>query len=107
MYMVHLMEYFIYFIFSVSFPDHLFLMLFLIVFSLQVVASGIDERTLKREGVCAASLPTTMVRIFLLSYIIPELYVLTGKLKAVPGLLSEGDAYYLSLNQAQFPDFLK
>ena len=27
----------------------------------QVVASGIDERTLKREGVCAASLPTTMV----------------------------------------------
>lgn len=25
-----------------------------------VVASGIDERTLKREGVCAASLPTTM-----------------------------------------------
>uniref|UniRef100_A0A0D9VG95 Ubiquitin-like modifier-activating enzyme 5 n=1 Tax=Leersia perrieri TaxID=77586 RepID=A0A0D9VG95_9ORYZ len=26
----------------------------------QVVASGVDERTLKREGVCAASLPTTM-----------------------------------------------
>ena len=26
-----------------------------------VVASGIDEKTLKREGVCAASLPTTMV----------------------------------------------
>ena len=25
-----------------------------------VVATGIDERTLKREGVCAASLPTTM-----------------------------------------------
>jgi ubiquitin-like modifier-activating enzyme 5 len=25
-----------------------------------VVASEIDERTLKREGVCAASLPTTM-----------------------------------------------
>ncbi|KAI0530762.1 hypothetical protein KFK09_000310 [Dendrobium nobile] len=25
-----------------------------------VVASGVDERTLKREGVCAASLPTTM-----------------------------------------------
>ncbi|KAG9155486.1 hypothetical protein Leryth_009902 [Lithospermum erythrorhizon] len=25
-----------------------------------VVASGIDERTLKRDGVCAASLPTTM-----------------------------------------------
>ena len=25
-----------------------------------MVASGIDERTLKREGVCAASLPTTM-----------------------------------------------
>ena len=25
------------------------------------MASGIDERTLKREGVCAASLPTTMV----------------------------------------------
>ncbi|KAI0558405.1 Ubiquitin-activating enzyme [Gracilaria domingensis] len=25
-----------------------------------VIASGIDERTLKREGVCAASLPTTM-----------------------------------------------
>ncbi|MBA0744148.1 hypothetical protein Gotri_027853, partial [Gossypium trilobum] len=24
-----------------------------------VVASGVDERTLKREGVCAASLPTT------------------------------------------------
>ena len=23
-------------------------------------ASGVDERTLKREGVCAASLPTTM-----------------------------------------------
>ncbi|CAK8568123.1 unnamed protein product [Lathyrus sativus] len=28
--------------------------------SFLVVASGIDERTLKREGVCAASLPTTM-----------------------------------------------
>uniref|UniRef100_A0A453QPV8 Ubiquitin-like modifier-activating enzyme 5 n=1 Tax=Aegilops tauschii subsp. strangulata TaxID=200361 RepID=A0A453QPV8_AEGTS len=26
-----------------------------------VVASGVDERTLKRDGVCAASLPTTMV----------------------------------------------
>jgi hypothetical protein len=26
----------------------------------QVVASGIDEKTLKRDGVCAASLPTTM-----------------------------------------------
>lgn len=25
------------------------------------MASGVDERTLKREGVCAASLPTTMV----------------------------------------------
>lgn len=25
-----------------------------------MVASGIDEKTLKREGVCAASLPTTM-----------------------------------------------
>ena len=25
-----------------------------------IVASGIDESTLKREGVCAASLPTTM-----------------------------------------------
>lgn len=25
-----------------------------------MVASGIDERTLKRDGVCAASLPTTM-----------------------------------------------
>ncbi|KAJ9140164.1 hypothetical protein P3X46_030844 [Hevea brasiliensis] len=25
-----------------------------------VVASGVDERTLKREGICAASLPTTM-----------------------------------------------
>lgn len=25
-----------------------------------VVASGIDEKTLKKEGVCAASLPTTM-----------------------------------------------
>ncbi|KAB2020280.1 hypothetical protein E1A91_D07G060200v1 [Gossypium mustelinum] len=25
-----------------------------------VVTSGVDERTLKREGVCAASLPTTM-----------------------------------------------
>ena len=25
-----------------------------------VVADGIDEKTLKREGVCAASLPTTM-----------------------------------------------
>lgn len=25
-----------------------------------IVASGVDERTLKREGVCAASLPTTM-----------------------------------------------
>ena len=24
------------------------------------MASGIDEKTLKREGVCAASLPTTM-----------------------------------------------
>ena len=28
--------------------------------SYQVVASGVDEKTLKREGVCAASLPTTM-----------------------------------------------
>lgn len=34
------------------------------LFVLQVVASGIDERTLKREGVCAASLPTTMVKLF-------------------------------------------
>jgi ubiquitin-like modifier-activating enzyme 5 len=25
-----------------------------------VVASGIDEKTLKKDGVCAASLPTTM-----------------------------------------------
>lgn len=25
-----------------------------------VVAANIDEKTLKREGVCAASLPTTM-----------------------------------------------
>ena len=25
-----------------------------------MVASGVDEKTLKREGVCAASLPTTM-----------------------------------------------
>jgi ubiquitin-like modifier-activating enzyme 5 len=25
-----------------------------------IVASEVDERTLKREGVCAASLPTTM-----------------------------------------------
>lgn len=25
-----------------------------------IVASGLDEKTLKREGVCAASLPTTM-----------------------------------------------
>jgi len=25
-----------------------------------VVASNIDERTLKKDGVCAASLPTTM-----------------------------------------------
>lgn len=25
-----------------------------------IVASGIDESTLKRDGVCAASLPTTM-----------------------------------------------
>lgn len=31
-----------------------------------VVASGIDERTLKREGVCAASLPTTMGKSVLL-----------------------------------------
>lgn len=31
----------------------------------QVVASGVDEKTLKREGVCAASLPTTMVSIIL------------------------------------------
>jgi ubiquitin-like modifier-activating enzyme 5 len=29
-----------------------------------VVASGIDERTLKREGVCAASLPTTMGELY-------------------------------------------
>lgn len=55
---------------SVFVPDHLFLMSFpiggrvyLFIFFVQVVASGIDERTLKREGVCAASLPTTMVRI--------------------------------------------
>lgn len=39
--------------------------LFLLFFFFQcapplVVASKIDERTLKREGVCAASLPTTM-----------------------------------------------
>ena len=32
-----------------------------------VVASGIDERTLKREGVCAASLPTTMGALLRLS----------------------------------------
>lgn len=32
----------------------------------QVVASGVDERTLKREGVCAASLPTTMVIVYVL-----------------------------------------
>ena len=25
-----------------------------------VVATGMDEKTLKKEGVCAASLPTTM-----------------------------------------------
>ena len=25
-----------------------------------IVATGTDEKTLKREGVCAASLPTTM-----------------------------------------------
>lgn len=25
-----------------------------------IVATGVDERTLKRQGVCAASLPTTM-----------------------------------------------
>ena len=25
-----------------------------------IVASGIDEKTLKKDGVCAASLPTTM-----------------------------------------------
>ncbi|MBA0621338.1 hypothetical protein Godav_006975, partial [Gossypium davidsonii] len=35
-----------------------------------VVASGVDERTLKREGVCAASLPTTMVRLFIFSSIL-------------------------------------
>lgn len=34
------------------------------LFVVKVVASGIDERTLKREGVCAASLPTTMVKFF-------------------------------------------
>lgn len=34
------------------------------IISSQVVASGVDERTLKREGVCAASLPTTMVSIY-------------------------------------------
>lgn len=28
--------------------------------SLPLVPAGIDEKTLKREGVCAASLPTTM-----------------------------------------------
>jgi len=43
---------------------------------LQVVASGVDERTLKREGVCAASLPTTMVRnssfYFIMSVSFPE-----------------------------------
>ena len=29
-----------------------------------IVETGIDEKTLKRDGVCAASLPTTMVRIY-------------------------------------------
>lgn len=46
---------------------------YLFVFFVQVVASGIDERTLKREGVCAASLPTTMVWIFIVSVISPKL----------------------------------
>ncbi|KAJ4850111.1 hypothetical protein Tsubulata_000582 [Turnera subulata] len=40
-----------------------------------VVASGVDERTLKREGVCAASLPTTMVILFTTSF---PLYLLSG-----------------------------
>ncbi|MBA0604397.1 hypothetical protein Godav_017060, partial [Gossypium davidsonii] len=36
-----------------------------------VATSGVDERTLKREGVCAASLPTTMVSLssFVVSFI--------------------------------------
>lgn len=44
-----------------------------------VVASNIDEKTLKREGVCAASLPTTMgiVAGFLvqntLKYVVPNI----------------------------------
>ena len=33
---------------------------FLTVCAPLVVAENIDEKTLKREGVCAASLPTTM-----------------------------------------------
>lgn len=81
-YVVHLMEYLFVclLLFLVSFLDNLFSMSFLIggrvylfVFFVQVVASGIDERTLKREGVCAASLPTTMVWIFLVSVISPKL----------------------------------
>lgn len=42
-----------------------FFEIFFYVFFMQcapplVVAANIDEKTLKREGVCAASLPTTM-----------------------------------------------
>lgn len=43
--------------------DILFKLNFLISFQCApplVVAANIDEKTLKREGVCAASLPTTM-----------------------------------------------
>ena len=43
-----------------------------------VVASGIDERTLKREGVCAASLPTTM-----------------GKICLQGGLCDKGEGFFL------------
>eukprot|EP01027_Heterolobosea_sp_BB2_P017450 GEZU01024709.1.p1 GENE.GEZU01024709.1~~GEZU01024709.1.p1 ORF type:complete len:301 (+),score=56.22 GEZU01024709.1:88-990(+) len=63
-----------------------------------VVASGIDEKTLKREGVCAASLPTTMG-------------IVAGMLaqNALKYLLNFGEVtYYLGYNAMKdfFPSML-
>lgn len=61
-----------------------------------VVASGIDEKTLKREGVCAASLPTTMGIVAgllvqnVLKYLLGFGQVCTGSLPAMMCLHANG-----------------
>lgn len=50
-------------IFSTCFKNSVIILLIYLNFQCApplIVASSIDEKTLKREGVCAASLPTTM-----------------------------------------------